>query len=427
MSQIIRRKEFLFLWTSPKQYKVVVAARGSGKTFATLQFVLERILTGEPNTRALFFASTLKQVKETVSPIMRTLLKDYPTSLYKHNRSDNTYRFFLGKNDVRELILLSYENPESKRGFHPQLIVLDECGLLPFDMFGTVIMPMLTDSSGQLIAIGTAKGHNKFYELFQFGLKRDYPAWESYCIKASNCHWFDSDFLWTQRNNMTAAAYAQEYECDFDANVLVGSVYGEFINRYTLPHIDDTYEWDPSLPVYTAWDLGWADYTALWFFQVKNDRVTFIDYYEDNGKDMSFYANFLNKKPYTYRTMILPHDGARGDMRGQPLIDQLSNLGFHCECLQIGLERDGIDEARRLLKTCCFNKTNCAVGLERLKTFKYKIDRKTGLKTNQTVHDESSHGADAFRYAAVSSSIWKNNTASGRIAGVMNYNVFNCG
>ena len=407
MPQIIeKRLEFSFLWESPAQHKVVVAARGTGKTVACLQFILEKLLMGKPNGRAVFFASTLNQVKLTVVPIMRQLTMNMDQSFVQFNATEHTYRFKISKDDVRELILLAYENPETKRGLHPQIIVLDECASMDAGMFGNIIAPMLTDTEGMMIAIGTPQGHNKFYELYKRGTSADYPGWESYSIKASKCKIFDPAFLWAQKNSLTSAEYAQEYECDFDANVLVGSVYGEYMDRFTTHSIDDSFCWDPHLPVLVAWDLGFTDYTAMWFFQIKNDLITFIDYYEYSGEETTYYANYLLSKPYTYSRMILPHDGASKNIRGPAVSDQLLKFGLRSVILPPRSEAEGIDEGRRLLKVCKFNKTNCAVGLDRLKTFKYRIDKKTGLKTGVTEHDESSHCADAFRYAAMSREVW---------------------
>ena len=132
------RPQFAFLWERPAPNKVIVAARGSGKTVATLQFVLQSLLSGKPNGSAVFFSSTLKQVKQVVTPIMRQLTLNFEPQFCKFNHTENIYRFTFEKGDVRELLLLAYENPETKRGLHPQLVVLDECASMPADMFGNI-------------------------------------------------------------------------------------------------------------------------------------------------------------------------------------------------------------------------------------------------------------------------------------------------
>jgi hypothetical protein len=105
---------------------------------------------------------------------------------------------------------------------------------MPHDILGLIIEPMLAPARMELVGYcGTAQGPNRFYELWKRGKDVNFPDWESYTIKASSCNLFSHNALWDMQNSMTAAEYAQEMECDFNANVLVGSVYGEFMRRFT--------------------------------------------------------------------------------------------------------------------------------------------------------------------------------------------------
>lgn len=404
---IERRKEFSFLFNSKSPSIAVVAARNTGKTVAAAQMTIARLLSGQKRGTAVMFSSALRQAKNTVGAAIDMVIEDMPKGFVSFNASDFTYSFFVGDNDIRKVFLLSYDMEQKKlRGYHPQTIVLDECASMPYNLLGLVIEPMRSRDT-KLVAIGTAEGHNKFYELWLRGKDKNYPDWESYTIKASQCGLLDSELLWKMQNNLTHSEYVQEYECDFNANVNVGSVYGEFMRRFTDKNIDDSYCWDPSLPVWTAWDLGITDYTTIWFFQVKNNQVIFIDYYEDNGKEIAHYADVLLKKPYIYRLAILPHDGGARNIRGSPISEQLQKFGVRNDVLRLTSEQEGINAARTLLQTARFNKSNCEIGIKHLKLFKYKIDKRTGEKQKQTEHDEHSHCADAFRYASLSKYLWE--------------------
>jgi hypothetical protein len=309
------KPQFQFLWQDPHKYKVVVACRGGGKTVAALQYAIYRLLTGPKNGTVLFFSSTLSQAN-TESDLERMQSKLSPRC-FKYNKSRGEYLFFKGKNDVRRLRLMAYIMKYT-RGSHPELIILDEFGEAPEGTFGTVIFPMLKDKS-DLIVIGTPQGKNKFYDLWMQGTYTEYPDWGSYILKASTSNLLPQELLKRARQTLTHAEYAQEYECDFEANVLVGSVYGEFIDRYTLANTDDSFCWDPNLPVYTCWDVGFTDYVAIWFFQVKNGQITFIDFFQYEGEETSFYARELKSKSYTYATCILPWDGGLDKMNGKSI------------------------------------------------------------------------------------------------------------
>ena len=122
--------------------------------------------------------------------------------------------------------------------------------------------------------------------------------------------------------------------------------------------------------------------------------------------------------------MILPHDGAHHNLRGAPIADTLQRFGLRSDVLPVRSKKEGINEARNLLKTCRFNSDKCAFGLQRLKEFKFKINKKTGLKTDVTEHDDgNSHGADAFRYAAMAREIWNRDPTQGKIIIREDYNV----
>jgi len=421
------RKEFDFLFTSSSPNISVVAARGSGKTVAALQMIIHRLLSGNSNAQAVFFSNTLGQARYTTEAFMRSKMLEYPDKFLEYNKSEHVYKFNISKEDIRELKLLSYENPDTKRGYHPETIVLDECASMPINMFDEIITPMLpTDTSPyRLLAIGTAQGRNKFYDLWSRGRDINFPDWESYTIKATNCDLFDRSELKKRKLSMTAAAFAQEYECDFNANVLVNSVYGHYMDLYTAKNIDDKYDYNSSLPVWTSWDLGHSDQTAIWFFQVNGDVVTFIDYFEDSKYDITYYANEVLSKPYSYRKAILPWDARSRNLLSPVNISQmLETYGIKNEVLQNTSVKAGIDSARLLLKTARFNKTKCAKGLHHLKSYKFKINYKTGVDDQTPLHDEHSDGSDAFRYAAAGKYLWNANKNNGIIVPIRrDYNV----
>ena len=47
--------------------------------------------------------------------------------------------------------------------------------------------------------------------------------------------------------------------------------------------------YDESLPVSTAWDLGYNDSTTIWFFQVAGKEIHLIDYVEGSGESLAYW------------------------------------------------------------------------------------------------------------------------------------------
>lgn len=163
-----------------------------------------------------------------------------------------------------------------------------------------------------------------------------------------------------------------------------------------LPH-------DPSRPVETYWDLGMADATAIWFVQSAPHELHIIDYYEASGEGLTHYAQVLQSRGYTYGTHTAPHDIQVRELgTGQSRLEVAAKLGIKFQVApQLPLE-DGIDAARRLFGRCYFDATKCAPGLRALQHYRRDYNPRMGEFKASPVHDWASHGADAFRYLAVS-------------------------
>ena len=62
---------------------------------------------------------------------------------------------------------------------------------------------------------------------------------------------------------------------------------------------------------------------------------------------------------------------------------------------------DGINAARMLLNRVFFDVNRCADGLQNLRHYRYEVDPDTKQFSKTPLHDQYSHGADAFRYIAM--------------------------
>lgn len=424
------KPQFYFLKDDPEPFKVIVACRGGGKTVAAVQYALTMLLHPQhKNYQVVFFSSTLKVAKNTVGRPMRLLTQNFSKEYFQHDKSSGSYLFTMGHGDIRELKLSTYEVPDNSRGSHPDLIILDEAGLMPHGMFGTVIRPMFADKSPdqyKMLVIGTANGHNKFYELFQRGRSLEYKTqWRSYMLKASEGELLNADEVAAARKDMSEAEFAQEYECDFDANMGEGAIYSQYLYNAN-DRINDGITYNPALPVHTSWDLGHNDLTAVWFFQQHGDVIQFIDYYEGKGQDITWHIGQVMRKPYKYDKTILPHDAVQRHLASSANVAEIfQNFGLRPAVLERTTSVwSGIEQTKLLLKTARFNKTKCAAGIEHLMNYRTKIDKQTGINTMIPVHDIHSNAADAMRYVAEGKFVWYKNHQSNNYK-IINRNDYN--
>lgn len=194
-------------------------------------------------------------------------------------------------------------------------------------------------------------------------------------------------------------AYEHVWEGNFD-NRKNGYIYAKLIDRARQDGRITRVPFDTSTEVFTAWDLGWGDATAIWWFQMVGREPRIIDYYENSGEGLAHYANIVKGKTYNYaRTAhYLPHDAAAGNIRGDSVTVQLRNLGLQNTVLPISSIDGGIESVRQLLPMCVFDAEKCKDGLWALENYGYEYDEDRKIFKKTPRHDFSSHGADAFRY-----------------------------
>ncbi|HIG9995300.1 TPA: terminase, partial [Escherichia coli] len=61
----------------------------------------------------------------------------------------------------------------------------------------------------------------------------------------------------------------------------------------------------------------------------------------------------------------------------------------------------GIESAREILPKCVFDEEKCSEGISHLEGYRKEWDDKRGCWKDKPLHDATSHGADSFRYFAV--------------------------
>lgn len=197
------------------------------------------------------------------------------------------------------------------------------------------------------------------------------------------------------------------------------------------------FPYDPKLPVVTAWDIGVDDYTAIFFLQEDGTHVTVIDYYEthDEGADdiiaaalpEIFIAPDLDERfigwspefalqelgretPFRYGRHYLPHDVKQREWGAgaRSRVQTLSGLGVRPIHKGAAMNpADRIAAARSLLPITRFNRTpRVDQGLKRLRRYRRRWNE--NLQTyQQPLHDENSHGADAFGEYAINCPLTK--------------------
>lgn len=394
-----RHQAFRGFHNREQRWACLVAHRRAGKTVACVaELVYSALFTRKQDGRYAYVAPQYNQAKDIAWLYVKKLTADIPGMIYNETelRAD-----FPNGSRIR---LYGADNPDRLRGIFLDGVICDEYADMRPRVWGEIIRPLLADREGWAVFIGTPKGHNAFYDIWRTAQASD--SWFAASIKASTSGLLPPGELADARRGMTEDQYEQEFECSFEAAIL-GAYYGKELREAEEAGRITEVEYDPAMPVYTAWDLGYHDDTAIWFYQVALSEVRCIDYYDASGLSIEDYCAVVNSKGYRYARHWLPHDARAKTLAsgGRSIIEQtiplLGGPGKVAIAPDLSVQ-DGIQAARLMLPRVWFDRDNCGQAVELLKQYQREFDEDKKTFRQKPRHDFTSHCADAFRMLALS-------------------------
>ena len=391
------RDAFQPLHDSKKRWAVVVAHRRAGKTVACInQLIKEAITSKQLNFRGAYIAPFYKQSKS----VAWDYVKHYTRVIDGISVNESELRIDF-KNGAR-IQLFGADNADSLRGLYFDSIICDEYGDWKSTVFQYVVRPALADRQGKAIIIGTPKGRNQFWEVYDRASRSD--EWLALKITVDDSGILPESEIKSLKNELSEDAWRQEMECDFDA-ALPGAIWGRELYQAEQDGRVTGVEYDRYVPVHTAWDLGYSDDTSIIFYQVVLGEVHVIDYYGASGKSIDHYAAHVLSKPYTYGTHYLPHDARAKTLAsgGKSVIEMLAeHLSLKKMAITPSLSmQDGIQAVRQMMPRVWFDRERCHDCIEALKQYQREWDDDKKMFRDKPRHDWTSHAADAFRYTAI--------------------------
>ena len=391
------RKVFMPFHERTQRWTCLVAHRRAGKTVAAVNDIIRAAMFARsPNPLYGYCAPYRSQAKS----VAWDYFKFYAAPVTRDvNESELTVELVNGA----KIRLFGADNADAMRGLGFDGIYMDEYGDFKPSVFGNVIRPALSDKQGWAVFGGTPKGKNQFWEIYETAQRLPHE-WFLLRLPASSSGLLPQGELLAARAQLAEDQYLQEYECSFEAAIL-GAFYGREMREAQdqgricqVPH-------DPNLPVHTAWDLGYRDDTAVWFYQVGRGELRVIDFYAVSGADIHDIASHVLAKPYKYGKHYLPHDArAKSLQTGKSIVEQLA---VHLDVAKLAVVPDigvqsGIQAVRMTLPRVWFDAERCREGIEALRQYQREYDEDKKAYRQSPRHDWTSHPSDAFRMLAVS-------------------------
>lgn len=247
--------------SSTARFKVVAAGRRFGKSFASIAALAKHARF--PGRRCLYVAPSYRMGKQIIWDDLKQFLRE------KHwvkriNESELTVQLVNGSS----IMIRSADNPDSIRGIGVDFVVIDEAADIPRldDTWRAVIRPTLSDREGHALIIGSPKGRNYFYDMWNT-VDSNWQSWQYTTAQGGNV---SPQEIETARKDLDERTFKQEYLAEWvDYSGLIYYAFGEHnLCNNTLPgdlrmpiHIGGDFNIDPMYSV-----LGYQTSDGLHIF-----------------------------------------------------------------------------------------------------------------------------------------------------------------
>jgi phage terminase large subunit len=216
---------------------------------------------------------------------------------------------------------------------------------------------------------------------------------------------------------MGESAYEMQLECNPNA-AIANAIYGKQMDDMRKENRIRRLAVVADVPLYVFFDIGHSlqgDDWTMWVMQFDGRDVLVHRYHARTGELPAYYANvifgFESELRARVHTVYLPHDGTRQDRHGASAKDDLEAAGLRGRVRTVARTPklwDSINDVRAMLARVHIDQEGCGQGwtlgenempsgIDCLDFYTKKVEAQTGMITEIPVHNQYSHGADAFR------------------------------
>ncbi|WP_175658206.1 PBSX family phage terminase large subunit [Burkholderia vietnamiensis] len=413
-------EDFLPLLDGKYRFVSMRGGRGSGKSVTAAKILL--IQAYSKPIKVLCFREVQNSIKDSVYTSLLDLIEElglgdfYTFTLNEIRGANGSVFIFKG---------LSDQTVESIKSFSGIDICWGEEAAGLTDKSLNILIPTIRNEGSRfLFTWNPSLDTDAVYQRYVLNTREDVKDVE---VNWQHNPWFPS-VLETERRADLKRLDADMYAHIWEGKVLPaqqGAVYfRELSKAYEQGRVTRVMV-DPKLAVHPIADLGWADQTAFILVQRTLSELRIVGYIEDNRKTLAEYNTELRawgqeNGVANWGTMYLPHDGAHRDFKtGQSAQEIMEAFGWKVLITPNMAVDQGIRSARQMFGNVYFDKDHCTKLLECLKRYHYK-ERADG-SFGDPVHDQYSHGADAFRYVAVNQESLTSTNQSNTWGKALNY------
>ena len=395
--------KFLF---APARYKAVRGGRGSGKSWGFARALL--IMAAQRPLRVL----CTREIQKSIQQSVHQLLRDQIEALGLQGQYEVLQTEIRGKNGSQFFFSgLSDETAESLKSFEGVDVCWCEEAQAISRRSWDILIPTIRKNGSEIwVSFNPQLESDETYRRFVTSPPPD-------CVSIEMNHSDNRRFpavLEAERQHAEATMKREEYAHIWEGQckpAVDGAIYFDQMAKANLSHVPH----DPLLKTHAVWDLGFNDSMSIILAQKVASEIRVIHYIEGTQRTLADYSAELRElrldgQPLQWGHHFLPHDGfAKRHQTGKQDAEILQGLGWSVrKTPQMEVEQ-GIKRARDVFGRVWFHKDRAARLIECLKRYRRHINATTS-EPGAPVHDEFSHGADAFRYLALTADQMTNET-----------------
>ena len=396
VSNAIAQAEFpakLSILFDPARYKVLYGGRGGAKSWGIARALL--IIGARKPTRILCAREFQTSIRDSV----HKLLSDQIIAMGLIDFYEITQNAIRGKNGTEFSFVGLKNNVSNIKSYEGCDIVWVEEAQTTSKLSWNVLIPTIRKEGSEIwISFNPELETDETYQRFIVNTPENSIVQR---INWSDNPWFpetlrlEKDALFVRDREAYNTVWEGVCRQTVDGAIFAKEMMqAEFEQRITkVPY-------DPVKPVLAVFDIGWADATAVWFVQFIGMETRLIRYYETTQTTISQILAKMQTFGYVYDTLYLPHDAQNKTLaaNGRSIEEIVRAAGYNVRIIDRTPIADSINAARTIFPKCYFDRENTHEGLQCLRHYRYDVNPDTGNFSQKPLHDNYSHGADAFRY-----------------------------
>jgi len=383
---------------TPKRYKVLYGGRGSAKSWSVARVLL--LLAGSRKLLIVCAREIQKSIEQSVHRLLRDQISAMGMGSFYEIQETKIINKLTGSEFIFVGLRHNVQNIKSLEG--ADIVWVEEAQSVSGSSLDVLIPTVRREGSEIWFTFNPDLDEDAVYDRFVLN-----PPDNASVVRVnwSDNPWFP-DVLDEERRALKVRSqdsYMHVWE-GHTKKALEGAIFAQELIEAEQEGRIGKFPPISTHPVHTWMDLGFADCTSIWLMQTIGSEFRFVGFIQNRLTKIQWYINEINRRGYMLGKHHLPHDARHQSVNADRTTEEIFINAFgrsNVTVLPPRPSKADFTPARTIFPQCVFDAKGCADGLHALKRYRYEYDQDTKRWGRNPVHDENSHAADAFHYAAM--------------------------